>query len=212
MQFLRDNRQLFFAIFFFPLLFLYVDRMVVTLMKDFHAHYLLLYSFLRTLDGFVDFIAHGATLIIASLVLYVSGRFFNSSLRELGKRLFTGLVLSGVVVQALKHLIGRARPRLTDISLFIGPSMRSGYDSFPSGHTALAFCMACILSRYFPRYRVLYYLFAIVVGLERIEDLAHFPSDVLAGAVVGLLLGKIMFPRTSGPGEKGLPAKEEIDG
>ncbi len=201
MQFLRNNKQMVCALFFFPVFFLYLDRVVILWMKDLHMDNTSFYASLHSLDPFMNFISHGATLIAAAFILYLAGRFFRPGLYDAGKSLFFGLVSAGISAQVLKHLIGRARPRVTDGSIFIGPSIKSGYDSFPSGHTTLAFCLAYILSQYFPRYRAPLYLFAVVASLERIEDLAHFPSDVLAGAIVGLVVGKVLMVRTACPGE-----------
>lgn len=201
MQFLRDNKQMFYIVFFFPLFFLYLDRIVILWMRDVHMDNTSLYALLHSMDPLIDFIAHGATLIAGAFILCLIGRFFKPGLYDVGRSLFVGLVSAGISAQVLKHLIGRARPRLTDDSIFIGPSIRSGYDSFPSGHTTLAFCLAYILSQYFPRYRTPLYLFAVAASLERIEDLAHFPSDVLAGAIVGLIVGKLLMVRKTCPGE-----------
>ncbi len=96
------------------------------------------------------------------------------------------------VVQVLKHLVGRVRPKLTDNLVLVGPSLKTGYDSFPSGHATVAFCMAYILASYFPRYRVCFYFWAAMIGLERVEGIAHFPSDVLAGAVIGIVIAKLL--------------------
>ena len=200
MRFLRNNGKLLSPVFLFPLFFLSLDRTVILWIRGVHIDNAHAYAMLRYLDPLVDFSAHGATLIAGALLLCLVGRFLEPRLYDAGRTLFVGLVSAGISVQVLKHLIGRARPRLTDESVFIGPSLKNGYDSFPSGHTTLVFCLACILSQYFPRYRTPLYLFALVVSLERIEDLAHFPSDVIAGALVGLLVGKILLLKAPCPG------------
>lgn len=109
--------------------------------------------------------------------------------------MFIGFISSGILVQVLKHLIGRARPRITEDLLFVGPSLKGGYDSFPSGHTTVAFCLAYILSQHFPKHRFLFYIFGFMVGFERVEDLSHFSSDVLAGAIVGIIVGRLLSVR-----------------
>jgi membrane-associated phospholipid phosphatase len=196
MRFLKDNRHIFYIMATLPLFFVYLDRTMLLWMRGLHAENTLFYSFLRYADIIIDFIGHGATLIGAAFILYVTGRYFKRGLYHVGRSLFAGLVSAGVSVQVLKHFIGRARPRLTYDCIFIGPSLKSGYDSFPSGHTAIVFCLAYILSRYFPRYRVLFYFFAVLVSFERVEDLAHFPSDVMAGAMVGIIVGNIILLKT----------------
>jgi membrane-associated phospholipid phosphatase len=91
--------------------------------------------------------------------------------------------------------VGRARPRITHDTIFIGPSFRSGYDSFPSGHATVAFCLAYMLSSYYPKYRAVFYAFAVLVGIDRIQGFHHFPADVLGGIVVGTLVGEFFVDR-----------------
>ncbi len=190
MRSLKNDRKLFFSAFIiFP--FFYFDKAVVTWIKNFDPA-LWMYHLDQALNPWIKFFSHGATLIVFSLLLYIFGRRYHQRIYDAGKALFIGLITTGLVVQGLKHIVGRARPRITFDPVFIGPSVKSGYDSFPSGHTALAFCLAFILSRYFPRYRILCYLFAVTVGWDRLDGLSHFPSDVIAGAVIGTIVAKIL--------------------
>jgi undecaprenyl-diphosphatase len=193
MQFLKENRKLFFIVLILPLVFFYVDSRAIPWMKRIRGEMSFLYHFLESVDPVINVISHGATLAIIAGMLYFVGKFNNKKLYEAGKYLFIGFLLSGVIVQIIKHLFGRARPRLMDEFLFVGPTLKGGYDSFPSGHTAVVFCFVYILSQYFPRYRILFYLYAVFAAFERFEDSSHFPSDVLAGAVLGIIVGKLMF-------------------
>src|SRR3954465_2053101 len=62
------------------------------------------------------------------------------------------LAAGGIAVQALKNLIGRARPAmgLGDMT-FIGPHFSpSGFDSFPSGHTTAMFALLALFCRFYP--------------------------------------------------------------
>lgn len=190
MRFLKENKQFLYILITLPLFVLYLDRLVIISVRNLHENDFVISKLLELVDPIMNFIGYGLTLIVGALLLCIIGKFVNQKLYESGKILFVSLISAGIVVQIIKHLIGRARPRLTDNFVLIGPSIRGGYDSFPSGHTTLAFCFAYILSRYYPRYRFIFYGFAVLIGLERIEDMAHFPSDVLMGAVVGMLVGK----------------------
>jgi undecaprenyl-diphosphatase len=165
-------------------------------MMDIHKGSGAFYSILHGLNPVVNFLSNGATLIILALLIYLLGRLFNRRIYDTGKTLFVALMTSGIAVQTLKHLIGRARPRVTHDFLVIGPSLKGGYDSFPSGHTTLAFTLACVLSAYLPRYRMVFYSFAFITGFVRIEGTSHFPSDVLAGAILGLLIGRFVLFRS----------------
>ena len=170
----------------------FVDQTGVLRLREVYQVKSSLTFVLERVNPVIAFLGHGATLITGSAVLCVGGRFLSGKVYSLGKTLLISLLSAGVTVQLVKHLVGRARPRISDTPLFIGPSLRSGYDSFPSGHTTLAFAFAWILSGYFPSYRVLFYLFAVAVGFERVGDLAHFPSDVLAGAVIGVIVAQVV--------------------
>lgn len=199
MRFLKENKQFLYIFMILPLFLFYLDRFIIESVRNLHENDLIVSRLLESVDPIMNFIGYGLTLIVGALLLCIIGKFVNKKMYESGKVLFISLISAGIVVQVIKHLIGRARPRLTDNLVFIGPSIRGGYDSFPSGHTTLAFCFAYILSRYYPRYKALFYGFAVLIGLERIEDMAHFPSDVLMGAVVGMLAGKAVSAFISRP-------------
>ena len=91
---------------------------------------------------------------------------------------------AGVFAQVLKKLIGRSRPEL-----WLGPFefTRDAASSFPSGHTVGAFALAAAIA-FTVRSRsasALALLLAAGVGLSRILAFRHWPSDVLASALVG---------------------------
>lgn len=179
------------ALMLIPVFMLRLDPAVMHWTADFNKNSSL-HGLIDALKPLIGFISNGGTLIVSSFLVYLAGKYKNPRLHEFGRSLFIGLISAGMLVQVLKHLIGRARPRLTYDLVFIGPSLKNGYDSFPSGHTTMAFCLAFIVSRYYPRWTVVSYLFAVTVGLYRVDGFSHFPSDVLAGAMVGTLAAKLI--------------------
>lgn len=96
-----------------------------------------------------------------------------------------GFILSTVVTHSLKKIIKRDRP-FVNHPLSVKRDAGGGY-SFPSGHTSAAFCTATSLCLIYPKWYVIApaYLYAAAVGYARIYQGVHYPSDVLAGAVVG---------------------------
>lgn len=88
---------------------------------------------------------------------------------------------------AIKAAIGRPRPFV----LFPEPApLIVGVlgDSFPSGHAATSFAGAALLSRYLPgRWPVLFVL-AVAIGFSRVYVGVHYPSDVVGGAILGMLV------------------------
>lgn len=94
--------------------------------------------------------------------------------------------VDGVLTYSLKKVINRPRPRETYAAGIIPYSPESSM-SFPSGHTSLAFATATSLSLKYPKWYIVAptYLWACSVGYSRMNLGVHYPSDVLAGAVLG---------------------------
>jgi membrane-associated phospholipid phosphatase len=196
MRFLRETKSLIYIACLLPVFIIYLDKIIVRWMK-YSYKYMEMHRLFKYIDPYVDVVGNGFTLILFALILFLFGKYVNSRFYTVGRSLLAGLITAGMIVQILKHLIGRARPRLTHDSVFIGPSFQSSYDSFPSGHTVMVFCMAYILSKHFPKYKIIFYLFAVIVGFDRIGDISHFPSDVLAGMIIGLLVAKAFSAETA---------------
>jgi undecaprenyl-diphosphatase len=104
---------------------------------------------------------------------------------------------SGITVQILKRTVPRLRPSHLPEAI-VAPDERIFHNSFPSGHTATAFALAFwvfLLTRR-TRYRWWGYgalLLAGLVGVSRIYRGVHYPSDVLIGALIGVLWGAVAY-------------------
>lgn len=83
----------------------------------------------------------------------------------------------------LKKTFKRSRPSDLLVSAHIQPSDKF---SLPSGHTAAAFLMATIISHFYPDFSILAYTWASLIGLSRVLLGVHFPTDILAGACLGI--------------------------
>lgn len=101
------------------------------------------------------------------------------------------IVYAGIITQILKITLGRARPYAGEgdpgSSLrFAGPTLKSGYDSMPSGHAATAFALATVLADRYPKYKTAFYMMATLVAISRVYEGVHWPSDVFFGAAIGV--------------------------
>lgn len=135
------------------------------------------------------------------------------------------LVLSGPLVGAiyslLKWTVGRQRPKITMAPFAFHPfhngvmgliHAESGL-SFPSGHAAMAFAAATCLAAVLPRWRVPFFAIAAAVAAERVLEDAHYLSDVVAGAGIGVLCGLLALYLSSRwlPTRAKAPNKHEPD-
>jgi membrane-associated phospholipid phosphatase len=109
---------------------------------------------------------------------------------ETGLRLLVAVGLATAMKSAVKNVVGRTRPYvLADEGRYetqlMGP-VEKDWNSFPSGHTADAVSAARAVARVWPELRVPAYVAAGAVAAIQIPRCAHYPSDIAAGALVGV--------------------------
>lgn len=144
---------------------------------------------------FLDFImpyitylgSGGAVWIVTAVVLLI----FKKT-RKAGVAILLSLLI-GLIVSTLglKNLIARERPFNTAGALLDAPSLLigvpSGQFSFPSGHTVSSFAAATVIMMYNRKWGVPALILAALIALSRLYLYVHFPSDILAGVILGVL-------------------------
>jgi undecaprenyl-diphosphatase len=104
----------------------------------------------------------------------------------------TTALTTSLVTTLLKYVVQRDRPPA--VVLDPKPLMEiPTTSSFPSGHTSSSFACAYVISRLAPRVAVFAYVLAALIGFSRIYVGVHYPFDVLAGAVLGLVVAKALL-------------------
>lgn len=105
-------------------------------------------------------------------------------------------VAVGAAYSVLKWVVGRHRPDqgaspfdLHPFAQGLAGIWREKALCFPSGHASLAFASAMCLSMLIPRGKWIFFAVACCTAIERVVENAHYPSDVVAGAALGSLLG-----------------------
>lgn len=109
--------------------------------------------------------------------------------------IFCSVISAGIIVKIMKIFIGRARPvfyEALDMTGFFPPSLDWAFNSMPSGHTTVTFAGLVMIGMLAPRYKPLTWTVAIIVGLSRVAYGAHWPSDVLLGAFIGMVVADIV--------------------
>ncbi len=137
--------------------------------------------------------ALAAALVIVALVAAGKRGTARALWLGFGTRLqfvFLSVALSVLIAEVLKIAIGRGRPFVggkADPFNFIPFNGTEAHFSLPSAHAVTAFALAFAVSALRPRLRAVMFTYAVVIALTRLVLLAHHPSDVVAGALVGIV-------------------------
>lgn len=119
---------------------------------------------------------------IFTLILIVLG---NERWKLIGFEALIVLGISQVIVQSLKILLSRERPyKIIEKLNTFGIDLKDY--SFPSGHTTASFSIATTLSLNMPKITILIFFLAVIIGISRIYLGVHYPTDVLAGTILGI--------------------------
>jgi len=113
--------------------------------------------------------------------------------RAIGNSIILTLIIATIVGEGIvKHIVRRIRPcnKQNNVSLF---SLKPISYSFPSGHTVSSFAAAEILSMQFTQYKFIFIGIALLIALSRLYLNVHYPTDVIAGIVIGVLCAKVTF-------------------
>jgi len=130
----------------------------------------------------------GMIWIIISVVLVISKKY-----RKIGFMAIAALILSTILGEGvLKHVVKRIRPsaNIPAVNLLIAKPLSY---SFPSGHTTSSFAVAGILAKYFKAYALEFFSLASLIAFSRLYLYVHYPTDVLAGIVIGLICSGIII-------------------
>jgi membrane-associated phospholipid phosphatase len=134
-------------------------------------------------------------IVVIPLVIWRHAKRFRAGLFVLLSTLLAGSN------QLVKWIAGRTRPyrpmdgsmRLAPFELHPFPPFGTKNLCFPSGHACLAFATAAALAILWPRFRWMFYALATLVAIERVSENAHWLSDVVAGAALGIVGVKLVW-------------------
>ncbi len=131
-------------------------------------------------------------VFIALILVYGMSKAFLKSMLVI-----LGVGMSFAITDSFSHHLVKAnfqrpRPEAAGLSPVLRTHSHSGY-SFPSNHTANCFGIASFLGFIFPALRGLLLGVALLIGYSRIYVGVHYPSDILGGAIIGILASVLVY-------------------
>jgi undecaprenyl-diphosphatase len=163
------------ALFFIGLSFI-LDKTVLGVVSVIQYPLLFKFFYTITLLGEIYIFIWIALILMVALMIHH---------RPIASFIIT-LIMTLITETLLKLIVNRPRPFE---ALNLSSPIITKMSSFPSGHTMVFFSIIPIMSKNFPRIKLLFWILAILVGLSRIYLGVHYFSDVVCGAYLGYLIG-----------------------
>lgn len=138
-------------------------------------------------DSLMPFITNRNHLLFIAVLIPLFSRDWRKGLLILAL-CASGFIVADITSGLLKNIFARPRPHeaIENVRLLVP---RLGSFSFPSGHASTSFTIAFIIAYHFRRAAVPAFIIAALVAFSRIYVGVHYPSDVIAGAAVGVITG-----------------------
>ncbi|HME88674.1 MAG TPA: phosphatase PAP2 family protein [Chthoniobacterales bacterium] len=145
-------------------------------------------EFMRNVSRFGDWWEHFLVGLALTAIAYWRG---NKKWARIFLAMVIALSIAGVAARPLKIFAGRARPSVKSEQVWNGPRLSSKYHAFPSGHVVASSAFFAVLV--FANWRIGLPCLAIpvLIGFSRIYGAAHYLSDVICAAIIGVL---VAFP------------------
>lgn len=165
------------------------------------------------LNHTIRWLGIGWVQLLAILLLFGAGALRRRSLLAAAWCALLAFATSAALSSALKVLVHRPRPE-ADLALtgsWLGNVQlalhHSELNSFPSGESTCTFALATAVGACLPRLRPYLFIIAVLVATARVLVRAHFPSDVWAGAMLGIFSGQLALRLLKPKADPGLRPK-----
>jgi membrane-associated phospholipid phosphatase len=170
------------------LLFVFFDRAVDLWLHNNYSN-----TWLTQSGTYISYLANGEFVTLGLAIGFILIIIIDPGLTRRWTKNLVFICISGsiaiIIGEGLKYLLGRYRPimlfedNLYGLHFF---SSKWALNSTPSGHTVRAFSLLTALSLLYRRFTVVFISVAGLIGASRVVVTAHYPSDVLFGAFIGI--------------------------
>ena len=157
-------------------------------------------SILYAINGIHNNILDVIMVVITTLVdrgllwiILAMGLLINKKTRKCGIFMLISMLLGFFIGNIIiKNVVARQRPNWIDNTINLLIVNPTDY-SFPSGHTLVSFCSAMTIFLFNKKWGIFAIIFAILIGISRMYLFVHYPTDVLAGAILGIVISVVVF-------------------
>jgi membrane-associated phospholipid phosphatase len=188
-------------------LFFWVDRAADIWIHDHYAN-----TWVFRLGTSISYLAQGTyiklLIAVGLIVIFVCDPDLKQPWSRKLLYVCVSVALAIIIGDALKYLLGRHRPiMLFEHNLYGLHGFSSEWDlnSTPSGHTLRAFALLTALSLLYRRFTVVFMAAAVLIGASRVAVTAHYPSDVVLGAFIGIFAAAWTYETLFAKTMKGQP-------
>jgi membrane-associated phospholipid phosphatase len=140
-------------------------------------------NFMRGVSRFGDWPNHVAVGLILLVLAYCRG---SKKWMRIAAAMMVACALAGAAARVVKISTGRARPSVQTETVWNGPNLSARYNAFPSGHTAASTAFFAILALACWRIGAAFLVIPILIAFSRMYVAAHYLSDVVCAALIGL--------------------------
>jgi len=147
-------------------------------------------NFMRNVSRFGDWLEHFALGLVLLVVAWSRG---NKKWTRIFLSMLIALSIAGLAGRAIKVTTGRARPSVKSEQAWNGPRLSSKYHAFPSGHVVASTAFFAVLTFASWRIGLPCLVIPILIGFSRIYGGAHYLSDIVCAAVLGILSALLVF-------------------
>jgi membrane-associated phospholipid phosphatase len=160
----------------------YFDTAVAQFMADHQTP--VMRSFMRNVSRFGDWWSHFLVGLAGAGIAWWRG---NQKWARIFLAMLIALSIAGIAGRVIKVSTGRARPSVKSEQGWNGPSLSSKYHAFPSGHVVASTAFFAVLAFASWRIGVSCFAITILIAISRLYGGAHYLSDVMCAAVLGVL-------------------------
>lgn len=135
-------------------------------------------------------------ILTPSFLIFIIFRKKKEKFAQRALYLFFAVAISGIIVDIIKAIAGRFRPKVYFRDGLYGFDffhIDYEYLSFPSGHSATALSAMIAFGIFWPKFRIHFLFTGIVIALSRVVITSHYLSDILIGSLIGALTSILLY-------------------